>query len=100
MVERLLRLLVLVLAAVVARMAAHCTVSPWGSRSGLCPLRITHREVPTEMGVGGSVTIAPAVWMRALVTRWWNSAATGAFFFNDTAPTEIYTLSLHDALPM
>src|SRR5260370_40533084 len=24
---------------------------------------------------------------------------TGAFFFNDTATTEIYTLSLHDALP-
>src|SRR6266496_1826707 len=22
------------------------------------------------------------------------------FFFNDTAPTEIYTLSLHDALPV
>src|ERR1039458_858013 len=28
---------------------------------------------------------APAVWL---------------FFFNDTAPTEIYTLSLHDALPI
>src|SRR5438034_7593023 len=25
---------------------------------------------------------------------------TTIFFFNDTAPTEIYTLSLHDALPM
>src|SRR2546430_12364505 len=24
----------------------------------------------------------------------------GTFFFNDTAPTEIYTLSLHDALPI
>src|SRR5438034_47492 len=23
-----------------------------------------------------------------------------SFFFNDTAPTEIYTLSLHDALPV
>src|SRR5687767_15959382 len=23
-----------------------------------------------------------------------------AFFFNDTAPTEFYTLSLHDALPI
>ena len=23
----------------------------------------------------------------------------GVFFFNDTATTEIYTLSLHDALP-
>src|ERR1035438_10607402 len=26
--------------------------------------------------------------------------AAGSFFFNDTAPTEIYTLSLHDALPI
>src|SRR3712207_7549238 len=26
--------------------------------------------------------------------------ASGFFFFNDTATTEIYTLSLHDALPI
>src|SRR3712207_9070259 len=26
--------------------------------------------------------------------------STMYFFFNDTAPTEIYTLSLHDALPI
>src|SRR5215831_6650532 len=26
--------------------------------------------------------------------------AVGFFFFNDTATTEIYTLSLHDALPI
>src|SRR2546430_26732 len=26
--------------------------------------------------------------------------AASAFFFNDTATTEIYTLSLHDALPI
>src|SRR6266850_2460641 len=28
------------------------------------------------------------------------SPRQGAFFFNDTATTEIYTLSLHDALPI
>src|ERR1051326_9432817 len=28
------------------------------------------------------------------------STATSSFFFNDTATTEIYTLSLHDALPI
>src|SRR3954464_10047300 len=28
------------------------------------------------------------------------SARRRAFFFNDTATTEIYTLSLHDALPI
>src|SRR3712207_7752074 len=27
-------------------------------------------------------------------------AEPGVFFFNDTATTEIYTLSLHDALPI
>src|SRR3712207_9017113 len=33
----------------------------------------------------------------------WESCVSGAvaiFFFNDTATTEIYTLSLHDALPI
>src|SRR6266849_9197254 len=29
-----------------------------------------------------------------------NSAGGDFFFFNDTATTEIYTLSLHDALPI
>src|SRR3712207_9063919 len=28
------------------------------------------------------------------------TARFGSFFFNDTATTEIYTLSLHDALPI
>src|SRR5574344_2480278 len=32
---------------------------------------------------------------RCEVLRW-----VGCFFFNDTATTEIYTLSLHDALPI
>src|SRR2546430_11521663 len=31
------------------------------------------------------------------ILRWVNPSA---FFFNDTATTEIYTLSLHDALPI
>src|SRR5260364_248628 len=29
-----------------------------------------------------------------------NISVTAFFFFNDTATTEIYTLSLHDALPI
>src|ERR1039458_10870583 len=29
-----------------------------------------------------------------------DSLSSGVFFFNDTATTEIYTLSLHDALPI
>src|SRR2546426_2409816 len=30
----------------------------------------------------------------------WTSPFFNCFFFNDTATTEIYTLSLHDALPI
>src|SRR6267154_6366943 len=30
----------------------------------------------------------------------WNHILSFFFFFNDTATTEIYTLSLHDALPI
>ena len=30
----------------------------------------------------------------------WGGGGGGGFFFNDTATTEIYTLSLHDALPI
>src|ERR1043165_4969284 len=36
-----------------------------------------------------------------LPTAWTTALAAGRFlFFNDTATTEIYTLSLHDALPI
>src|SRR5258706_16458100 len=34
------------------------------------------------------------------VTSRWSSCWRFFFFFNDTATTEIYTLSLHDALPI
>src|SRR5256885_15466462 len=30
----------------------------------------------------------------------WHASCSLFFFFNDTATTEIYTLSLHDALPI
>src|SRR3712207_9082841 len=33
-------------------------------------------------------------------TRWRSGKFCKYFFFNDTATTEIYTLSLHDALPI
>ena len=34
-------------------------------------------------------------------SSWWQIAVVFfVFFFNDTATTEIYTLSLHDALPI
>src|SRR5476649_1239969 len=40
---------------------------------------------------------APRVVVRAQV---WAAESFMFFFFNDTATTEIYTLSLHDALPI
>src|ERR1022692_2684899 len=45
-----------------------------------------------------SSSLCPYLWMRV-----GNAAALSIcsfFFFNDTATTEIYTLSLHDALPI
>src|SRR5215470_19693417 len=36
----------------------------------------------------------------ALAPRCWWALWSSFFFFNDTATTEIYTLSLHDALPI
>src|SRR5438132_12584091 len=37
---------------------------------------------------------------RALLLHLSSSPSSAFFFFNDTATTEIYTLSLHDALPI
>src|SRR5690554_2546193 len=50
---------------------------------------------------GGELNIA-----ETCLDRWADDPATAdqiaviVFFFNDTATTEIYTLSLHDALPI
>src|SRR5450432_964926 len=62
------------------------------------------------LGMGRSVPSGPGV---ATSTMHWRQEPTGSssgwsqnrgiwmlFFFNDTATTEIYTLSLHDALPI
>ena len=43
------------------------------------------------------------VWMsvgEGVEGRGGGGGVVGGFFFNDTATTEIYTLSLHDALPI
>src|SRR2546430_3934048 len=39
-------------------------------------------------------------WPSCFTTIWLPSLCCASFFFNDTATTEIYTLSLHDALPI
>src|SRR5258707_4731020 len=45
-------------------------------------------------------TIISARWKNAFLSYIQNSSLFIFFFFNDTATTEIYTLSLHDALPI
>src|SRR2546425_1242065 len=47
--------------------------------------------------VPGSGTVNSGYVCTATVT---DTSASPSFFFNDTATTEIYTLSLHDALPI
>src|ERR1039457_7188900 len=42
-------------------------------------------------------TSSPA---RSTISVLYEAAASSYFFFNDMATTEIYTLSLHDALPI
>src|SRR3989454_12444817 len=61
----------------------------------------------TAPAVGGVVHAVVAVYLTesakyasSAVTRFRRSDFIEAFFFNDTASTEIYTLSLHDALPI
>src|SRR3989449_543147 len=46
---------------------------------------------------GGTVTVLDSTAASVLAN---DTDAEGNFFFNDTATTEIYTLSLHDALPI
>src|SRR6267378_7853127 len=56
---------------------------------------ISHRTINfTGAPVASAVTVGRED--RAV----WRDIAGAAFFFNDTATTEIYTLSLHDALPI
>src|SRR5215207_4342076 len=54
----------------------------------------------TQFG-GRTPAIYPSLGRDHFGSAWWCSLiGTGFFFFNDTATTEIYTLSLHDALPI
>src|SRR2546427_6143364 len=53
-----------------------------------------------ESGNSQSVTVTSAGSHVAAVTAWVSTSFSFLFFFNDTATTEIYTLSLHDALPI
>src|ERR1039457_2201849 len=64
---------------------------------------LTHNDHhPEQPGVPRHrATRAPAPCRaRASACRSASSVSNFSFFFNDTATTEIYTLSLHDALPI
>src|SRR2546422_756636 len=57
---------------------------------------------PTTGAVSTScaVSFTPNAVAIHTITASYSGDTTHAFFFNDTATTEIYTLSLHDALPI
>ena len=50
------------------------------------------------MGIGAVNRLM--CWMRVVCFSVYHARFSFFFFFNDTATTEIYTLSLHDALPI
>src|ERR1039458_8668456 len=58
----------------------------------------TSSAVPTRRcrSCGEAATATSLSWPSDSIS----TADLGFFFFNDTATTEIYTLSLHDALPI
>src|SRR5258706_584305 len=80
-------LTVAVLTTSVVKEAAACTISvnTWAPSVGASVVR-----------VAVIVPFAPAPVLSVRV----QPAGTVSVFFNDTATTEIYTLSLHDALPI
>src|ERR1022692_3618259 len=64
--------------------------APMGSGLGICRPNLSERHVQGVVAAGRSV----------IPVHFVGSHIVGFFFFNDTATPEIYTLSLHDALPI
>src|SRR5215469_11992088 len=54
-----------------------------------CLSRMPHQDFPLRRSFGTCQSASCGT-----------AACSAVFFFNDTATTEIYTLSLHDALPI
>src|SRR5690349_1153401 len=55
------------------------------------------KKTTVENGVG---TLLPKLLLFCFIAKHRPTLFFALFFFNDTATTEIYTLSLHDALPI
>src|SRR3989454_976059 len=70
-----------------------CLVTFTADTLGIYTITATYNPAPTSVHAtsNGSDTV--------MVTARTTSTTLDCFFFNDTATTEIYTLSLHDALP-
>src|SRR6266540_3571650 len=65
----------------------------------VCRLLLEKKNTPSRPASRRSASATTRV---AASFSSWGPASSGSsiFFFNDTATTEIYTLSLHDALPI
>src|SRR3989441_517307 len=72
-----------------ARATARCTVVITSATTGTTVVSATSSIPLTDAGSVTRTTNGTA-----------SNSGTASFFFNDTATTEIYTLSLHDALPI
>src|SRR3989338_2713638 len=81
-------------------------------RSTLFPYTTLFRSIERPLKFGGDVTLSSYDELTKLyregeidrkstrLNSSHSSISYAVFFFNDTATTEIYTLSLHDALPI
>src|SRR5476649_2889835 len=59
----------------------------------VCRLLLENKKSPSTLARPGRMPLRPS-------NSAWTRSHSLSFFFNDTATTEIYTLSLHDALPI
>src|SRR6185369_9797238 len=67
------------------------------------PSSMPKKKSPTRDSIATERTATGAISPGAKLCRYRPAVRSGVqsfFFFNDTATTEIYTLSLHDALPI
>src|SRR6267378_454796 len=69
-------------------------------RDLVCRLLLEKKKKPLQRRKGPTAWI-PYSAARKFTRRYFSKPSSRVFFFfNDTATTEIYTLSLHDALPI
>src|ERR1022692_3529697 len=65
--------------------------------SSACKKKLTAAPYPSSVSARPAL---PIHWRFAFSAARASASGSILFFFNDTATTEIYTLSLHDALPI